>query len=79
MMYWNLKLLEEKMRENLLFSKWIFCCVFLVIFLKNFFLKDFRSIWLLVDDETEMTARCKEDFAVKIEGKNVKLQKMEGK
>ena len=40
--------LEEKMRENLLFSKWIFCCVFLVIFLKNFFLKDFRSIWLLV-------------------------------
>ncbi|KAG5059590.1 hypothetical protein JHK87_000619 [Glycine soja] len=26
-----------------------------------------------------MTARCEEDFAVKLEGKNVKLQKVEGK
>ena len=35
------------MRDNLLFGKWIFCCVFRVIFFK-LLLKDFRSMCLLV-------------------------------
>ena len=32
-----------------------------------------------MDDETEMTVRHKEDFTAKLEGDNVKLQKVEGK
>ena len=32
-----------------------------------------------MDDEAKMTVRCEEDFMVKLEGENVKLQKVEGK
>ena len=35
--------------------------------------------WCSEEDEAEMTARREEDFTAKLEGENVKLQKVEGK